>query len=145
MAHWHGLAKLRMHTDYTLEILDHTTTQLGQLLRDFHLKTCTSFNTQELPREANARDHRKTKTRTKKKDVTSLPTEVPIPQDVSENLAATVPPTCSPGTSGLNIMCSHVLSDKCRYRYRSTPATTTQGQAKIEGTEKPTWLVSIPF
>jgi hypothetical protein len=57
-AHWHGLAKLRMHTDTTLAILDNTTTALGQQLRDFQKKTCTAFQTCELKREAEARKRR---------------------------------------------------------------------------------------
>ena len=51
-AYWHGLAKLRMHTDETLTLLDTVTERLGQRLRRFQLKTCDAFNTQELKREA---------------------------------------------------------------------------------------------
>lgn len=65
VAQWHSLAKLRIHTDHTLKFLDQFTTLLGQSLRDFLSKTCLSFNTKELPREANARQHRKTKRKTK--------------------------------------------------------------------------------
>lgn len=53
--HWHGLAKLRLHSDITLEILDKQTTQLGDALRAFQSKTCTAFETLELKREAEAR------------------------------------------------------------------------------------------
>jgi len=35
LAHWHGLAKLRMHTDATLDILSPVTTSLGNSLRTF--------------------------------------------------------------------------------------------------------------
>ncbi|KAG1857827.1 hypothetical protein F4604DRAFT_1931350 [Suillus subluteus] len=38
MAHWHGLAKLRMHSDLTLEILDQQTTNLGEHFRHFKAK-----------------------------------------------------------------------------------------------------------
>lgn len=96
MAHWHGLAKLRMHTDLTLEILDHNTILLGKLLRDFQLKTSTAFNTKELQREANARGRRKTKAKTK--DVPSLPTVIPIPQATSVEQPATASGSeCLPG------------------------------------------------
>lgn len=67
MAHWHALAKLRLHTDLTLEILDQNTTLLGKCLRDFHNKTCIAFKTKELPREAEARERRKTKSKSKSK------------------------------------------------------------------------------
>jgi hypothetical protein len=53
-AHWHGMAKLRMHTDITLDILGQTTTQLGDGFRKFADNTCTSFDTRELAREVAA-------------------------------------------------------------------------------------------
>ena len=48
LAHWHGLAKLHMHTDATLEILSHATRSLGNSLRIFEGRTCAAFETQEL-------------------------------------------------------------------------------------------------
>ncbi|KAG6905246.1 hypothetical protein DXG01_003988 [Tephrocybe rancida] len=54
-ATWHGLAKLRLHTDITLKVLDDTTLHLGYSLREFVTRTCSQFNTRELPREAAAR------------------------------------------------------------------------------------------
>lgn len=58
LAHWHAVAKLRQHTDLSLDLLDSITIQLGQSLRDFQEKTCSAFNTQELQREAAARERR---------------------------------------------------------------------------------------
>jgi hypothetical protein len=58
MAHWHGLAKLRMHHDLTLDILDAVTVSLGKLLRSFSNVTCSAFETKELRREAAARIRR---------------------------------------------------------------------------------------
>jgi hypothetical protein len=58
-AHWHGLAKLRMHTDDTLQILDLATTGLGNQLRAFQNETCASFETFELKRETAARQRRR--------------------------------------------------------------------------------------
>jgi hypothetical protein len=60
-AHWHGLAKLRMHSDITLDVLDKQTTILGRLLRTFQSKTCAQYDTRELPREAKARQRRQAK------------------------------------------------------------------------------------
>jgi hypothetical protein len=57
-AHWHGLAKLRMHTDITLSILDKETVRIGTEFRAFAAKTCPSFKTRELCREAEARKRR---------------------------------------------------------------------------------------
>lgn len=61
LAHWHGLAKLRMHSDLTLDILDQQTTELGEHLRHFKAKVCTAYATHELDREANARSRRQAK------------------------------------------------------------------------------------
>jgi hypothetical protein len=58
LAHWHALAKLRMHTDTTLEILSEVTTSLGNSLRGFEEKTCAMFQTRELERERAARQRR---------------------------------------------------------------------------------------
>lgn len=56
--HWHALAKLRMHTDETLEIFDDVTRRLGAEFRAFVAKTCTAFDTRELARETEARKRR---------------------------------------------------------------------------------------
>jgi len=54
-AEWHALAKLRMHTDSTLTLLEELTTEFGKLMRQFRDLTCSQFATIELPREAAAR------------------------------------------------------------------------------------------
>lgn len=59
MAQWHGLAKLRLHTDDTLNHLDKLTTTLGDQLRKFKKRTCSAFYTKELPRESRARENKK--------------------------------------------------------------------------------------
>lgn len=61
MSHWHGLAKLRMHSDLTLEILDQQTTNLGDQFRCFKAKVCSAYRTQELDREVESRTHRQAK------------------------------------------------------------------------------------
>ncbi|KAF7967740.1 hypothetical protein HWV62_33264 [Athelia sp. TMB] len=60
-SHWHALAKLRMHTDCTLDMLDEETTNLGTCLRSFAANTCEAYITHELPRETAARNRRKAK------------------------------------------------------------------------------------
>jgi hypothetical protein len=52
---WHGLAKLRMHTDSSLKRLDETTTTLGQALQRFESETCQAFETFESSSEIAAR------------------------------------------------------------------------------------------
>lgn len=55
-AEWHALAKLRMHNDYTLALLEYTTTLLGAQIRTFHKETCSTYNTYETAKEARARE-----------------------------------------------------------------------------------------
>ena len=59
MSHWHGLAKLRMHNDLTLDVMDEVTILLGASLRHFKDVTASAFETRELGREYNARLRRK--------------------------------------------------------------------------------------
>jgi uncharacterized protein YdaU (DUF1376 family) len=60
-AQWHGFVKLRLHTDHTIGILDDTTTQLGDHLREFVETTCKEIPTKELRREYEARKRREAK------------------------------------------------------------------------------------
>jgi hypothetical protein len=60
-AQWHALAKLRMHTDETLDILDKVTVKFGKQLRHFQKHTCVAFKTQELRREAERRQRRQSR------------------------------------------------------------------------------------
>jgi hypothetical protein len=54
-AEWHALAKLRLHTDSTLDLLEVVTREFGRLMRKFRDKTSDKFDTMELPQEAGAR------------------------------------------------------------------------------------------
>ena len=58
LAEWHALAKLRLHTDDSLDILDEATRSLGRELRKFKKFTCAVFKTTELPSEVAARQRR---------------------------------------------------------------------------------------
>jgi hypothetical protein len=70
-AHWHSLAKLRMHNDLTLDIMDAVTVSLGEKLREFNDTTCSAFITRELEREFNARVRRQAKEAAKKNNTKS--------------------------------------------------------------------------
>ena len=59
--HWHGLAKLRLHTDDTLDLLDDETKYISRDLRAFISNTCRFYDTRELKREVDARKRRKAK------------------------------------------------------------------------------------
>ena len=53
-AHWHSLAKLHMHTDQTLDILDSVTVAVGEEFWEFNNTTCPHLQTCELPRKRDA-------------------------------------------------------------------------------------------
>jgi len=55
---WHALAKLRIHTDKTLDLLEAATKTLTSAMRRFLRETCKAFHTKELRREAEARGRR---------------------------------------------------------------------------------------
>jgi hypothetical protein len=57
-AEWHAFAKLRLHTESTLQHLERLTTELGQLTRKFRDTTQSAFATFELPKETEARKRR---------------------------------------------------------------------------------------
>ncbi|KAH9018885.1 hypothetical protein EDB85DRAFT_1873497 [Lactarius pseudohatsudake] len=69
LATWHAYAKLRLHTDTTLEMLKKVGTALCQALRHFAGVTCPRYATKELPREADARSRRSDGTGKKAKTV----------------------------------------------------------------------------
>ncbi|RXW23302.1 hypothetical protein EST38_g2534 [Candolleomyces aberdarensis] len=111
LAHWHGLAKLRLHTDTTLDILDHLTTVLGDQFRGFVSKVCEQVETKELPKEYHARKRREAKQKGKKKSQRTIgkkgakaqrgggdivpQVEVPElqPSDMASSSTSTVPQT----------------------------------------------------
>ncbi|TFK50717.1 hypothetical protein OE88DRAFT_1630361 [Heliocybe sulcata] len=59
LAEWHASAKLRLHTESTLQQLESSTSYLGTQLHHFVNNTCPCFDTKELPREEAARARRK--------------------------------------------------------------------------------------
>ncbi|KAG2337032.1 hypothetical protein BDR05DRAFT_895865, partial [Suillus weaverae] len=61
LATWHGFAKLRQHTEDTLDCFDTATIVLGQTIRKFNQTTCAHYHTTELPHKHAARSRRKSK------------------------------------------------------------------------------------
>ena len=55
LAHWHALAKLRQHTDLSLDVLESVTDHLSKILKEFQATTCAAYDTRELKREKAAR------------------------------------------------------------------------------------------
>ena len=64
-AHWHGLAKLCLHLDNTLDIMDDMIVKLGSQFYEFCDRICPQFQTCELPHEVVAHQrHCRNKTTT---------------------------------------------------------------------------------
>jgi hypothetical protein len=59
LATWHGLAKLRLHTDTTISSLEHSTKRLGAAIRRFESETCSQLEAKDLPSEDAARARRR--------------------------------------------------------------------------------------
>ena len=54
---WHTFAKLRVHTEQTLELFDAATNYLGCSTHKFERTTCQYYHTTELPQEHAAHGH----------------------------------------------------------------------------------------
>jgi hypothetical protein len=65
LCHWHGLAKLRMHTEETLSIMDKVTQNVGDAIRTFVASTCPEYDTKELKCEALGRQRREARARSR--------------------------------------------------------------------------------
>ncbi|KAH6901548.1 hypothetical protein BKA70DRAFT_1108581 [Coprinopsis sp. MPI-PUGE-AT-0042] len=60
-AEWHALAKLRMHTENTLQLLESTTVLLARQFNIFTETTCSAYQTTETSKEYTARLRRASK------------------------------------------------------------------------------------
>jgi hypothetical protein len=107
MAEWHSFAKLRMHTDPTLEHLRRLTPEIGRLMREFKTTTCAEFATCtfELPREAAARGRREQRAANARAAAAGAPVENPAP------IPAAAKSSKKPKTLNLNIYKWHAMGD----------------------------------
>jgi hypothetical protein len=114
LAHWHGLAKLRMHTEFTLDVLSQVTVSLGNHLREFEEKTCATFSTRELERERATRQRRQERERAK--------------VDAGSTLTATSSNARKPKRLNLKTYKYHTLGDYASTirRYGTTDSYSTQ-------------------
>jgi hypothetical protein len=101
-AHWHGLAKLRIHNDLTLDIMDHVTRDLGVKLRAFQQKTCTAFKTRELRREADARICRQNKITKSSKPIRTPTQSVSAPNIEPSHMSASTSTSARPKVAHSN-------------------------------------------
>jgi hypothetical protein len=83
-----------MHTEDSLELMEESTKEIGELLRQFRRLTCAQFATVELPREADARMRRKKDPATEipspdhdvAASLNAVPSSVPLPAITTKNL-----------------------------------------------------------
>ncbi len=119
-AEWHALAKLRMHTDTTLTLLDDVTIEFGRLMREFRDFSRAEFETVELPREVAARNRREA----------TLIADVQASAATSEAMPAVTPKRSSRKKKGLNLSTVkfHFLGDYVRHirQFGTTDSYSTQ-------------------
>ncbi|KAI0824462.1 hypothetical protein BC628DRAFT_1411049 [Trametes gibbosa] len=61
LANWHALAKLRLHTELTVDIFRMATGHMTASMRHFAATMCEEWETHKLPKEVDARVHREEK------------------------------------------------------------------------------------
>lgn len=105
LAEWHALAKLRMHTDVTLGLLDKATVAIGKELRAFRDTSAADFTCKELPGETKRRARRQKKTKEQKLSTKSVQTLIPSP---SQQPNDSPPPVLTPKIKFLNL-CTYKL------------------------------------
>ncbi|KAK7442740.1 hypothetical protein VKT23_015987 [Stygiomarasmius scandens] len=71
LQNWHAHAKLRLHTDATLQSFSHATKEIGKALRFFASTTSKAYETTELPQELQSRI--RTQIRNEKQDISNIP------------------------------------------------------------------------
>ncbi|KAL1712617.1 hypothetical protein EV715DRAFT_267796 [Schizophyllum commune] len=117
-AEWHATAKLRMHTDATLKLLDELTREFGALAREFEQLSAAQFATVETPKEATARARREMN-----KNTAAAGQPKPSADDVAK-----APKSRKPKRLNLSTYKFHSLGDYSSTirRYGTTDSYTTQ-------------------
>ncbi|KAL1658479.1 hypothetical protein GGF50DRAFT_67162 [Schizophyllum commune] len=118
MAEWHATAKLRMHTDTTLALLEELTTEFGKLAREFEQLSSSHYTTVETPKEAAARARR---------ELSRVAAAKGQPKPTGADVAA-APKTRKPKKLNLATYKFHALGDYVTTikRYGTTDSYTTQ-------------------
>jgi hypothetical protein len=91
-AHWHGLAKLRSHTDLTLDVFEGVTIKTGAAFRHFANNICVNFDTRELAREESQRKRRQAKRKDRTQDAPPLADAQPNLNSTNDRLPDTSTP-----------------------------------------------------
>ena len=110
-AEWHGLAKLRMHTESTLALLESLTTEFGLLMQQFQELTCSDFATVELQWEKAARELERRKVNnlssqgSSQRNLDQAPIVIQQAVGSSDSQHCTVAPSTSEPTASSNRKC----------------------------------------
>ncbi|KAH7919092.1 hypothetical protein BV22DRAFT_1185026, partial [Leucogyrophana mollusca] len=125
MAYWHSLAKLRMHTDSSLKLLELATTLLGQRIRFFAEDTSKHFRTIETDKEYRAR-MRATQRRCEKAAGTVSSNPGPALSDAATSVASMG--SKQPRSFSLQTSKLHALGDYVRQirQFGTTDSFSTQ-------------------
>jgi hypothetical protein len=131
LAHWHGLAKLRQHTDLSLNTLESVTKDLGQGLREFEGKVCSVFDTRELKREAEARQRQSRVVDTIPPLSSSVSSSSSIPSSSSNPQSAQNLQSADPPPSTTTTIHPPATSAKAG-PHKSTSKSTVKGKTALE-------------
>ncbi|KAF9646621.1 hypothetical protein BDM02DRAFT_3188673 [Thelephora ganbajun] len=126
-ATWHALAKLHIHTDTSLRLLDTATTALGNALQYFARVTCPEFNTFETSAEYTKRQHQQAAATSSKSNTTSSMSNTALPSTSGAASSLTPNTVSSPTgrqcrTFSLKTIKLHFLGDyvSCIKMFRTT-------------------------
>jgi hypothetical protein len=133
-AEWHGFAKLRIHTDFTLNHLEELTKEFGLLMRQFRDLSCSQFQTVELPREVEGRKRRQQRAQAKQ-----LPASASTGTGVRSELTAVsssnnrIPaPTAQPTPSTANANATATTSNASPTSTTLTAPSSTSTSRKLK-------------
>lgn len=119
MAEWHANAKLRLHTDSTIQVLRDLTRTFGFMIRRFANTIASQYDTRELPREEAARVRRRAKKASQGKQAP----------------AATTPSTTGPLRKAFNLLTYklHALGDYVSHiiHFGTTDSYSTQTVSQV--------------
>jgi hypothetical protein len=92
MAYTHALAKLRLHTESTLQLLEIVTIEFGKVTRRFKAITCMAYQTTELPREVAARVRREAREAAAREAAQATKSAMPVVVDIPVDCDVPTPP-----------------------------------------------------
>ncbi len=114
-AEWHGLAKLRMHTESSLALLESLTTEFGLLIQNFQELTCLQYALVELPREVSARQRRELNNDAARSSRSNANQAVVNQSSTTASAENTIPPAPTAGSnSDQTTILVHPLIRFCR-------------------------------